>query len=226
MKAPSVVLTLALSLAAPLALAQQDQEHQAHHPDAAVSGDATAMPSPMEQRLDRMQSIVDRLAETADPAQRRQLMEEHRQAMQETRSMMGAAPGGMGMMGGGMGMMGANQGGMGMMGGQSGMMPMMQRMQDMQAGMDEIINTEDPAKRMELMKEHRRQMQEAMGMMRGMQQGGGMGMMGGGMGMMGKGAMPMMGQQGQAAMLEAFRQMDKRLDLMQQMLEQLMEKQD
>jgi hypothetical protein len=179
----------------------------------------------MQQRLDRMQGIADRLAQTDDPAERRALMQEHRQAMQETRSMMGAMQGGMGMHGnmpagkGGMGMMGS---GMGMMGGQSGMMPMMQRMEAMHARMDQIMETEDPAKRQELIKETRQQMQDAMGMMRHMQQGGDMGM-----GMMGKGSMPM-GQQAQvhAGMVEAFRQMDKRLDLMQQMLERLMQQQN
>jgi hypothetical protein len=221
MKAPSLILTLALSLAAPLALAEQDQDHQAHHPDAAAPGEAAAMPSPMQQRLDYMQAIVDRLAETDDPAERRELMQEHRQAMHDARSMMGGM--------GGMDMMGGAQGGMGMMGGQSGMMPMMQRMEEMQAQMETIVSTDDPAKRLDMMKEHRQQMQDAMAMMRGMQQGGGMGMMGGaqgGMGMMaggkGMGGQMMM----HAGMMEAYRQMDKRLDLMQQMLEQLMEQQN
>jgi hypothetical protein len=108
-------------------------------------------------------------------------------------------------------------------------MPMMQRMEEMQAQMETIVSTDDPAKRLDMMKEHRQQMQDAMAMMRGMQQGGGMGMMGGaqgGMGMMaggkGMGGQMMM----HAGMMEAYRQMDKRLDLMQQMLEQLMEQQN
>lgn len=153
MKTPTLILTLALSIASPLGWAQQE-----HHPDASAQSGAPA-------------------------------------AMAGA-TMQSSMPGG----------------GMGMMGGQGGMMSMMQRMQEMQAGMDRIMDTDDPEKRMELMQEHRQQLQETMGMMGEMQQGGGMGMMKG-MGMMG-------GQMNCMGMMEAYRQMDKRLDLMQQLLEQ------
>lgn len=76
--------------------------------------------------------------------------------------------------------------------------------------MDRIMDTDDPQKRMELMQEHRQQLQETMGMMSSLQQGSGMGMMGGQMDCVG--------------MMEAYRQMDKRLDLMQKLLEQRLDK--
>ncbi|GGB92546.1 hypothetical protein GCM10011352_18250 [Marinobacterium zhoushanense] len=202
MKTPTLILTLALSIASPLGWAEQE-----HHPNASAQAGApaattgTTMQSSMQERLDRMQTLADQLATTEDAAQRRDLMEEHRKAMTDIRGMMGGMP-----QGGGMGMMG----GMEMMSGQGAMMPMMQRMQEMQAGMDRIMDTDDPQKRMKLMKDHRQQLQETMGMMGGMQQSAGMGMMGGQMGCVG--------------MMEAYRQMDKRLDLMQQLLEQRLDK--
>ncbi|MBV1788082.1 hypothetical protein KQ940_08440 [Marinobacterium sp. D7] len=154
MKTPTLILTLALSIASPFGWAQQE-----HHPDAdAQSGSVAAttgatLQASMQERLDRMQTLADRLAATGDPAQRRELMEEHRKAMTEFRGMMG----GMQQQGGGMGMMG------------------------------------------------------------GMPQGGGMGM--------GMGMMSMMGSQMDCVgMMEAYRQMDKRLDLMQQLLEQRQDK--
>ena len=207
MKKKPLVFMLMLVFASPFSWAQQD-----HHPDAGAQSGTPAgmagatMQSPiqplMKERLEQMQSLADQLATTDDPAQRRELMEEHRRAMTEFRGMMG----GMQQQGGGM------MGGMGMMGGQGGMMPMMQRMQMMQAGMDRIMDTDDADKRMELMQEHRQQLQETLGMMGGMQQGGGMGMMKG-MGMMN-------GQMNCVGMMEAYRQMDKRLDLMQELLQQ------
>ncbi|MET3999968.1 hypothetical protein CFI10_14525 [Marinobacterium iners] len=157
MKTPTLILTLALSIASPLGWAQQE-----HHQDASAQNGAPA-------------AMAGATIQSSMPG-----------------------------------------GGMGMMGGQDGMLPMMQRMREMQSGMDRIMDTDDPEKRMELMQAHRQQLQETMGMMGEMQQGGGMGTMKS-MGMMG-------GQMNCMGMMEAYRQMDKRLDLIQQLLEQRLDK--
>ena len=106
----------------------------AHHPDqkadaAAPSAERTI--EKMQANTKRMQSQLEQMAKTQDPAQRQRLLQEHMQTMQE--NMMA----GRGMMGGGMmdcpmmqgGMM---SGGMGMMGpGMSGSDDMMARRMDM-----------------------------------------------------------------------------------------------
>lgn len=104
----------------------------------------------------------------------------------------------------------------------------------MQEQLDKIGKTKDPKERMKLMQEHMQTMQENMRMgQAAMADEGGMGMMGGGMGMMGmkggKGMMdcPMMGggmaQGGPSSdmMMNRMQSMEKRMDLMQMMLEQL-----
>ena len=117
------------------------------------------------------------------------------------------------------------------------------KMQDnvrkMQAQLDRIAKARTDAERQAAMAEHMQTMQENMGMARGMQagmtgcpmmesammgKGGGMGMMGGGPtgGGMG-GGMGMMGGGAPAAGAEdRMQQMEKRMDMMQMMMQQMM----
>ncbi len=101
---------------------------------------------------------------------------------------------------------------------------MMQRMEQMQADMDRLAQTQDPAERQKVIQDHRQKMQEFSDMMRsmhgvdrgGMKHGQGM-MMGQGKGMKHHDKhMMMMG------VMEVYRQMDKRLDLMQAVIENLL----
>jgi hypothetical protein len=108
------------------------------------------------------------------------------------------------------------------------------QMQKMQAQMQEIKATKDPAKRRELMREHRQSMHEGMMMMGNM---GNMGNMGKGQGMMSggagsKGAMHDMACKDDdrqclrmQAMEERQSAMQDRMQMMQQMMQQMMEHQ-
>jgi hypothetical protein len=101
-----------------------------------------------------------------------------------------------------------------------------------QALMQRIEQTRDPAERQRLMQEHLQAMREGMGMMRGMGAMGGMGGMGGmgagmmmgqgpagsGKGMSGDKAGGMMG----CDMMAGHAMMEKRIDMMQQMMEQML----
>ena len=120
--------------------------------------------------------------------------------------------------------------------------PQVRKMQDnvkkMLSQLDRVAKARTDAERQKAMAEHMQTMQENMGMARGMQAGmmdcqmmhgmmgkGGMGMMQGGM--MGKGGMGMMG--GATAPAEAadrMQQMEKRMDMMQMMMEQMMRRQE
>jgi 2-oxo-4-hydroxy-4-carboxy--5-ureidoimidazoline (OHCU) decarboxylase len=103
-------------------------------------------------------------------------------------------------------------------------MPMLQNMEEMQALMEKMAQTDDPAERRKLMQEHRQKMQQTMGIMRGMH------------GMMdpdsnrgprrGRDRMHDSEHEAMMGLSEAYRQMDKRLDLIQSMLEQLLKQED
>lgn len=182
MKLHPLATATALALAASLALAQQEppkppveateqnqpgQAQVQHHPPAAP------MIFPLQQRLEEMQALVERMSQTTDPAERQKLVQEHRQKMQELAGIMRNLPGGP--------MAGHDK-----MGGEPGMM----------------------------------------GGMHGM--GGEPGMMGGGRDKAG-GMSCMIGESHHKMMdlMAAYQQMDKRLDLMQRLLEKILEeKQD
>ena len=117
--------------------------------------------------------------------------------------------------------------------------PQVKKMRDnvkkMPAQLDRVAKAKTDAERQKAMAEHMQTMQENMHMARGMQAGMMMdcpmmegGMMGkGGMGMMGRGGMGMMG--GGAAPADApdrMQQMEKRMDMMQMMMEQMIRRQD
>lgn len=115
-----------------------------------------------------------------------------------------------GMKQGGMGM-GNQSGGMGM-GGQGMGMGMQNRFQQMNKLMEQAHNTRDAEQHYELMQQHMNEMMEGMNMMRGM--GGGMGP-GSGMGQgnnTGSGA---------SDMNQRYQYMEQRMDMMQNMMDQL-----
>ncbi len=92
-----------------------------------------------------------------------------------------------------------------------------------QALMQRIEQTRDPAERQRLMQEHLQAMREGMGMMRGMGVMGagmmmGQGPAGSGKGMSGDKAGGMMG----CDMMAGHAMMEKRIDMMQQMMEQML----
>ena len=111
------------------------------------------------------------------------------------------------------------------------------RMQQMRAQMDKIRGTPDPKERDKLLREHFESMQQGMGTMRGFgPMMGGRGMMGpgagkgpGGGGMMGRGfgrgpyAASECGKLGDAASRRDCMQ-DERLDIMQDMMDQMMQR--
>jgi hypothetical protein len=107
--------------------------------------------------------------------------------------------------------------------------PMLQRMEEMQSHWEKLSQTTDPAERQKLMQEHRQKMRELATMMRDMQgncPGGSQGMMMGGQGMMMGGMHKRMHGDHDMAMMwmmAAHREMEKRLDLMQTVIEQLLE---
>lgn len=195
------IFALSLSLSPTVLLAQQEQrpqEHEAHHPEGAVSTDeptasdqtstgaandeptavkdsADPLLATLQQRMEAMLSHWDQMSQTTDPAQRQQLMLEHRQKMMALNVMMHDMARQKGMTDQSIGMVGGQSMGGGMMG-------------------------------------------QGMGMMG--QKGGmmGKGMGGGMMGMMGHGK----GSACQAGWLEAYRQLEKRVDLLQKMVEEAM----
>ncbi|MGB5062495.1 MAG: hypothetical protein WBQ37_01865 [Candidatus Competibacter sp.] len=212
------IFALSLALSPTVLLAQQEplpQGHEAHHPEGAISTDETAasdqagteassdepteakdstdlLLATMQQRMEEMLSHWDKMSQTTDPAQRQQLMLEHRQKMMALNVTMHD-------MARQKGMMSKGQGG-GMMGGQGTGMMGQGKGSGMMGG-------------------------QGMGMMK---QGQGSGMMGqGGGGMMSKGqGGGMMGHGGnsncQVGLLEAYRQLEKRVDLLQKMVEEAM----
>ncbi|MBU1223797.1 MAG: hypothetical protein KKA22_11745 [Gammaproteobacteria bacterium] len=140
MKRHALFATLMLSTLAVQPVLADD----AHHPDqkaGAVTPAADQTIQKMQANTKRMQSQLEQMARSKDPAQRQKLMQEHLQTMQENMTAGKSMMGGMmdcpmmkgGMMGGGMGMMG----GQGMQGGVAGQDDMMaRRMEMMEKRMD------------------------------------------------------------------------------------------
>lgn len=115
---------------------------------------------------------------------------------------------------------------------------MAQKLEEMQSHWDKMLQTQDPAERQKLMEEHRQEMRELHAMMRGAQ--GGQGMMGSGQGMMGGGRGMMGGGQGMGMMhgsqdmdkrdgcrrkMHYHQQVERRLEVIQKLLEQVLENQ-
>jgi len=125
----------------------------AHHPDqkagaAAPTADQTIQK--MQANTKRMQSQLEQMAKSKDPAQRQKLLQEHMQTMQENMMAGKSMMGGMmdcpmmkdGMMGGGMGMgMMGGKGGMGTSGGDDMMAKRMEMMEKRMDMMQMMIQT-------------------------------------------------------------------------------------
>lgn len=107
-----VVSSIILSSASALAVAQTADEHNAHHPESATTGETSTIaqtpvdPALLEKQMnDQMQTMhaFHEKLQKASPDERQALMSEHHELMQEGMKMMGMASGGMqgmGMMGG------------------------------------------------------------------------------------------------------------------------------
>jgi hypothetical protein len=162
-----------LVLGAPAALAQQEEDHSAHHPaagdeapakgsdEAPAQGDeqaagghdhgAAAKPSPAGENMAKVEGLMQQIGQTADPAQKRELLRAHLQALREQMKLVRSENAGakMAMMGGGKkdgggGMMGGDKKG-GMMGG--GMMGMHkkveQRLEMLERVLQQLIEREN-----------------------------------------------------------------------------------
>ena len=199
MKFRKLIIASAIAFSTPVALAQQDEP---------METDSTAEVTPppvMMQRMEEMQEHWEKMMQADDPDERRKLMEEHRQKMQELAGTMRR-------------MQGVGQGeteccrDVGSSG--QGMRPMRQRMEEMHAHMEKMMQTDDPAERRKLMQEHRQKMRETMAMRGDMEHDTGRGRQHG----------RSRRQADDEWAMAAFRQMEKRLDLMQILLERLLDK--
>jgi len=119
-------LLLCFAMASPLAAAQSQGDHSAHHPQgqAAPAAGAEAAPpaaptgpqpgpSPLQQGMKRLQELMTQIEQSSDPAERERLLHEHMLAMLEEIKLLRSQSEGMQM---GMMMMGGGSGQMGMMG--------------------------------------------------------------------------------------------------------------
>lgn len=76
-------------------------EHASHHPEASTAGPSASMPT-MQERMEAMREMHDKMMNAKTPAERQALMADHMKAMQNGMDMM-KGMGGRGAMGGGMG---------------------------------------------------------------------------------------------------------------------------
>jgi hypothetical protein len=93
MRLLSVLIALALISGAPVAFAQDDeQDHSAHHP--AKSNEPEAAPlggyehgtdkmSALQENMINIESLMQQIRQTSDPARKRELLGEHLQALQQ-----------------------------------------------------------------------------------------------------------------------------------------------
>ncbi len=152
----TLTILLACLLAVPVAQAQGEEDHTAHHPDAdqsqAAPGQddkaaATKM-GEMQDRMKKMQELMSKIHSTSDPKERDKLMREHMESMREGMKSMRAMMDKGGMMGkkkdaSSGSPAGGDQGGEMMMGGMMKMHKSMQgRMDAMQKMMEQVIEHE------------------------------------------------------------------------------------
>ena len=227
MKTSLLCTVIVLSLTVPLAFAQQDK---GSGESPAVTAPSEA-PEPTAEQIDAAQAEWLAIMQIKDPAELRQRMQEFRQKMHATIPMMRA-------------MHRVQQQ-------LANLQPTPEETAQAQAEWEKIMQTEDPEERHRLMMDYREKMHASSAMMRAMHEvqqaraeahaspevmrgmHAGRGAPGAEQGMPMHEMMQRMhgGDQGMmmsmTGMMEAYRQMDKRLDLMQSMLEQLMaERQD
>ncbi|RFP15505.1 hypothetical protein D0T25_20195 [Duganella sp. BJB488] len=117
MKSKNIALACALIMSPMLAAAQDQPNHDAHHPAASAPKQAAAKPAGPATKIDaqmkHMQEMHEKMMSAKTPEERKALMGEHMKAMKDAMSMMNAPAGTMG--GGKQGDTNATQQQMGMM---------------------------------------------------------------------------------------------------------------
>jgi hypothetical protein len=99
MRTSMLIILAGLALGAPAAFAQEEQDHSAHHPpaadqapdkaaEAASSAPAghdhgAAKPSPARENMAKVEALMQQIAQSADPAEKRTLLRAHLQALRE-----------------------------------------------------------------------------------------------------------------------------------------------
>jgi len=99
----TISIFLASLLAVPVALAADEEDRSAHHPDAGQQQAAPAQDDKaagmkmekMQEKMKKMREQMEKIHSAKDPAERQKLMEEHMQSMQEGMKMMGGMGAGM-----------------------------------------------------------------------------------------------------------------------------------
>ncbi len=138
----NVLIGLCLAAASVGAMAQNTDEHSAHHP-ADASGSATAekassqqmgngQMAAMDQHMKAMQAMHEKMAAAKTPEQRQALMAEHMALMKDGMAMMKSMDGGMSGMGG-------MQGGKGMDEDMAARQQMMEKRMDMMESMMQMM---------------------------------------------------------------------------------------
>jgi hypothetical protein len=93
MKALTLLIALALISGAPVAFAQDDEpDHSAHHPAKSSEQEAapqpghehgTAKASAVQENMTNIESLMQQMQQTSDPARKRELLAQHLQALQQ-----------------------------------------------------------------------------------------------------------------------------------------------
>ena len=142
-KVRNVLIGLCLAAASVGAMAQNTDEHSAHHPADAPGSATTEKMSPaqqmdqgqmaeMDQHMKAMQAMHEKMAAAKTPGERQALMAEHMTLMKDGMAMMKS-------MGGGMSGMGGMQGGKGMDGDMAARQQMMEKRMDMMESMMQMM---------------------------------------------------------------------------------------
>ena len=109
-----IALATGMILMAPIAFAQTKEEHESHHPDAAITAPPAAQQESkgsagmegmqsMQKNMKTMHELMEKIHSSNDPAEKEQLLKQHMQAMRDQMKGMQGKGGMMGMMDGGMG---------------------------------------------------------------------------------------------------------------------------
>jgi hypothetical protein len=102
-----LVLLIGLTLACGTVIAQTKEEHEAHHPEAKATapaasdtdtraeGEGMGMMKSMQQNMQKMHELMERIHNTNDPQEKAKLLKEHMHAMLDQMKSMGGSGGGM-----------------------------------------------------------------------------------------------------------------------------------
>src|SRR5881227_2729587 len=93
-KLHAIALVTGMMMIGPIALAQTKEEHESHHPDAAITAPATVQQQakgtagtdamkPMQQNMKAMHELMEKIHSTSDPTEKEQLLKQHMQAMRD-----------------------------------------------------------------------------------------------------------------------------------------------